>query len=142
MTDDGEGCSGRWPGADIDAVAAIGTPERFVLEGVVLFEFDSATLRGDAREALSETLQALQSREFDALWVIGNTDSKGSASYNQKLSEARATAVRNWLAQQSAFSDVSLFTEGAGETAPTADNATDVGRQRNRRVEIIAVPAR
>ncbi|SFD77911.1 OmpA family protein [Roseivivax sediminis] len=142
LTDDGEECSGRWPGADIDAVAAIGTAERFVLSGEVLFEFDSASLRDSAREALNATAEAIGIRALSEVRVVGHTDSRGADDYNRQLSLDRAQAVRDWLSTRPELQDVTLTTSGAGESQPTAGNDTEAGRRQNRRVELIAVPTR
>lgn len=142
LTDDGKGCSGRWPGADIDSVAAIGTAERFVLDGSVLFEFDSATLRPEAQAALRTMADRFAGRDLARIGVEGHTDSRGEAEYNRDLSLRRAEAVRDWLGRQDMLADVPFGTRGAGESSPVADNGTEEGRQKNRRVEIIVVPAR
>ena len=67
--------------------------------------------------------------------VIGHTDSKGSAAYNQRLSEKRAVSVRNMLVEQGVDA-ARITTEGRGESDPKADNATAEGRQANRRIEV------
>jgi len=69
------------------------------------------------------------------IMVIGHTDSVGSMSYNQMLSERRAGSVRDYLAAKMA--ELEITAEGRGESEPVADNATAEGRAQNRRVEVI-----
>jgi len=69
------------------------------------------------------------------IMVIGHTDSVGSMSYNQMLSERRAISVRDYMATKLAAMDIKA--EGRGEEEPIADNATAEGRAKNRRVEVI-----
>ena len=71
-----------------------------------------------------------------SITIIGHTDSAGSDAANQKLSEARAEAVRTYLVSQGIPAD-HVKSEGAGESQPVADNKTPEGRANNRRVEII-----
>jgi outer membrane protein OmpA-like peptidoglycan-associated protein len=73
------------------------------------------------------------------VWVVGHTDNVGSADGNMKLSEARAAAVVKALAQKG-IDAKQLAPHGAGPYAPVASNATDDGRARNRRVELVAQP--
>ncbi|WP_158272147.1 OmpA family protein [Marinicauda salina] len=136
LTDDGEDCRGRWPGADIDAVAAIGAAERVVFDGAILFDVDSAALKPGAEAALSEFAAGLAERDV-ALRVEGHSDSQGPAEYNAALSRERAASVRSFLLGQAATEDMSIAVRGVGEAEPVADNATEAGRAQNRRVEII-----
>ncbi len=69
------------------------------------------------------------------LEVQGHTDNVGNDAYNQTLSEARAKAVATWLTQHGVAAD-RLTAQGYGKTKPVADNGSDVGRAKNRRVEI------
>ena len=69
------------------------------------------------------------------LEVQGHTDNVGSDAYNQTLSEARARAVVDWLTKHGTAPD-RLTAKGYGQTVPVADNNTDEGRAKNRRVEI------
>ncbi len=105
----------------------------------VLFEFDSATLTSQARAHLRELANKL-SDVTGTIHVDGYTDSIGSASYNQKLSERRAEAVKEVLEQQLG-SGVTVEAEGHGENNPVAPNRkggedNPAGRAKNRRVEI------
>jgi len=70
--------------------------------------------------------------------VGGHTDSQGDAGYNQKLSEGRARAVRDYLIRRGVAAD-RLVARGYGENRPIADNATEMGREMNRRVELTAI---
>jgi outer membrane protein OmpA-like peptidoglycan-associated protein len=67
---------------------------------------------------------------------IGHTDSVGGDGYNQRLSEQRAGAVRDYLVQQSIPAD-HVTAKGFGKTQPVASNETAAGRQQNRRVEVV-----
>jgi outer membrane protein OmpA-like peptidoglycan-associated protein len=67
--------------------------------------------------------------------VIGHTDSKGSDAYNQALSERRASSVAAYLLGMGLAPD-KLTSEGGGESEPVADNETEEGRAKNRRVEL------
>ena len=104
----------------------------------IFFEFNSATLRPDGRELLDKVGAALASDELATFRfsVEGHTDSVGSASYNTSLSSQRAEAVRSYLLAKGVPAD-RLDVVGRGESAPVADNETDSGRRRNRRVELI-----
>ena len=138
LTDDGIKCSGGFPGADIDAVAAIGSATRFVLDGGVLFAVDSAELLPEAQEALSELAVEIAASGLKYIQIIGHTDADGDDAYNLMLSQARSTAVADFLKSRPDLEGVSATAKGAGETEPVASNQTEAGRQANRRVEIIA----
>ena len=137
LTDDGVECGTNYAGADIDAVAAIGSAMRFVLESSVLFEVDSAELRDAARAALTELSGQIAAAGIEAFQVIGHTDSTGSDAYNLTLSEARAAAVSQYLGTLDALRGVRITSTGRGESQPIADNGTEDGRSMNRRVEIV-----
>ena len=74
--------------------------------------------------------------------IAGHTDAKGDASYNQKLSERRANAVKDWFVTKEGLQNVTFVTEGFGKQQPVAPNTKPdgsddpEGRQKNRRVEI------
>ena len=74
-----------------------------------------------------------------AVHIIGHTDSVGSEAYNQQLSVRRASSVKGYLVNQGVGSRRTR-TQGFGETMPIANNGTDYGRERNRRVEIYLKP--
>ncbi len=102
----------------------------------VLFDTASHNLRPGAREKLAKVSGIVLAHPGLHLEVEGHTDSVGGDSYNQKLSEARAGAVRDYLVQQG-ISAASVASHGFGETMPVASNDNAAGRQRNRRVELV-----
>lgn len=102
----------------------------------VNFDFDKATLRPDATPLLEKARDALKARASLAVSVQGHTDNVGTDDHNQKLSAARAETVRQWLAANG-IAAARLSSRGFGKTAPVADNGTDAGRARNRRVELV-----
>jgi outer membrane protein OmpA-like peptidoglycan-associated protein len=104
--------------------------------GDVLFDTAKFNLRSEAREKLARLSGIILAHPGLNLAVEGHTDSTGSDEFNQKLSEQRAGAVRDFLITQGLAGD-SVTAAGLGKTLPVADNATAAGRQKNRRVEII-----
>ena len=102
----------------------------------VLFDTGSYTLRTAAREKLAKVSGILLAYPGLKLQVEGYTDSVGSDEFNQRLSEQRAGAVRDYLIIQGVSPDVVTAT-GYGKTRPVASNDTAEGRQQNRRVEIV-----
>jgi len=113
---------------------------RIDLAADVLFEFDKATLRAEAKPSLDKVVEVLKSYPKASAKIEGHTDGKGDAAYNQKLSERRAQSVRDWLAANGA--SLNMSTRGWGKTKPIAPNTKPngkddpEGRQKNRRVEI------
>lgn len=104
----------------------------------VLFDFDSAALRSSSRQSLREMAGVFQKYPNTTLRVEGNTDSIGSAAYNQRLSERRASSVSSYL-EDLGVNSGRIEAIGYGKTRPAASNATASGRQLNRRVEIHVV---
>ena len=102
----------------------------------VLFDFNKYTLRPAAREKLAKISGIILSHPGLRLEVDGYTDSIGSESYNQKLSEQRADSVRSFLVSQGLASDI-VASKGFGKENPVASNDTASGRQKNRRVEMV-----
>jgi outer membrane protein OmpA-like peptidoglycan-associated protein len=107
-----------------------------------LFDFDRSDLRSDATETLEKLGPIIRRFGTHPIEIDGHTDGIGSLSYNQQLSEARAETVKTWLVKQD-FIPVSTPIQGYGKTRPIAPNKNPdgsdnpVGRQRNRRVEIL-----
>lgn len=110
-------------------------PQKLVLDGVN-FDFDKATLRQEDIAIIDKDVTGLDKWGNVNIEVAGHTDSRGSDKYNMKLSQRRAEAVRNYLISKGIAAD-RLTAKGYGESQPVADNATDEGRFKNRRVELI-----
>jgi outer membrane protein OmpA-like peptidoglycan-associated protein len=102
----------------------------------VLFDTGKYTLRPLAREKLAKISGIVLAYPTLRLAIEGNTDSVGGEDYNQKLSENRANAVRDYLVQQR-IPTASMTSRGFGKTKPVASNDTAAGRQQNRRVELV-----
>lgn len=101
----------------------------------LLFDFDSSVVKGAARSNLTDLANSLREYPDTEVLIVGHTDSQGSDSYNQSLSERRAAAAKAYLVTQGVPSD-RIRTEGLGESEPVASNDTDAGRAENRRVEV------
>jgi outer membrane protein OmpA-like peptidoglycan-associated protein len=99
------------------------------------FDTDSAAVKPGFRSTLDKLADVVVRYGKTTLTVVGHTDSVGSNTYNQKLSEERALSVAQYLESQR-VNGMRLATAGKGETVPVANNATEAGRAANRRVEI------
>jgi outer membrane protein OmpA-like peptidoglycan-associated protein len=84
---------------------------------------------------LQQILDLLKKNPTQKIEIQGHTDNVGGDAYNQTLSEARAKSIVTWLTQRGIAGD-RLTAKGFGKTRPVADNATDAGRAKNRRIEI------
>jgi outer membrane protein OmpA-like peptidoglycan-associated protein len=102
----------------------------------VLFDSGKYTLRPLAREKLAKISGIVLAYPSLRLAVEGNTDSVGSESFNQQLSEQRAECVRSYLTHQG-IPEGSTTARGFGKSRPIASNDTTDGRQQNRRVELV-----
>ena len=102
----------------------------------VLFDTGKYSLRPLAREKLAKVAGIVSGHPGLRLAVEGYTDSVGGDEYNQRLSEDRGGAVRDYLTQQGMLAS-SVTSKGFGKTQPVASNDTAAGRQLNRRVEIV-----
>lgn len=102
----------------------------------VLFDFNKYTLKPEAREKLAKVSGILLAYPDLKVQVEGYTDNVGSDDYNQKLSEERADAVRDYLAAQSVAQN-NVTAQGYGKSDPIADNSTGAGRAQNRRVQLV-----
>lgn len=100
----------------------------------VTFPLDSAQLTRNARATLDEVAAVLQAHPDLVVDVVGHADDTGPSDYNYTLSIKRAEAVKQYLSD-AGVSSSQLSERGIGEGRPVASNATDDGRQRNRRVE-------
>lgn len=105
------------------------------LPGSTLFTSGSSSLYYEARQDLSQVASVLLRYPDTTIVVMGHTDSIGERDHNQRLSEARAKAVADYLMSEGvAHHRINWI--GYGETMPIASNSTEAGRQRNRRVEL------
>jgi len=120
-------------GMPVDGIGC-GLAQVITLTGVN-FDFDKATLTPDSLKILDEV--ALKIKHFTSvpMSLEGHTDSKGSDSYNEMLSQLRADTVRDYLIKQGVPGD-QLTAKGMGEGNPVADNGSEAGRALNRRVEL------
>jgi outer membrane protein OmpA-like peptidoglycan-associated protein len=114
--------------------AALGE-EKIELAETVQFETDSSVLREESKSILQAVAQVMRDHpEVAVVKVEGHTDNRGTKEHNLQLSRDRARAVKQFLVGDGIAGD-RLQTEGYGESKPIADNATEDGRFKNRRVE-------
>lgn len=109
------------------------------LDSEISFDFDRAEIKPAFEPSLNRLASVLVKYNRTVVHVVGHTDSTGSASYNQSLSERRAQSVVRHLEMQG-VPPQRLRAEGRGESEPRDTNATEAGRQLNRRVEIYVKP--
>jgi OOP family OmpA-OmpF porin len=141
VTDDRDRCPDTPRGAKVDTQ---GCPEQtalpaaggahLVLEGVN-FQTSSAKLTPESLAVLDRVVEGLKGSPDVRILIEGHTDSQGPDAANMKLSKGRADAVRDYITSKGIASS-RLQTKGYGETKPIADNNTDDGRAKNRRVEL------
>lgn len=105
------------------------------LRGDSLFDFNSAVLKREGRALLDTIAKKAKAVKAQKITVVGHTDSMGTDAYNQKLSERRAAAVKNYLVSKG-ISAKTIVASGKGESSPVASNSTEEGRAKNRRVEV------
>lgn len=122
---------------EMDDLKAEVTDRGLVLTlGDVLFATGSADLQSGANANLDKLVTFLNEHPERKVLVEGHTDNVGGGELNQRLSQQRAEAVRNYLREKGIAAE-RLSAEGIGMDRPVADNSTSTGRQQNRRVEII-----
>lgn len=103
----------------------------------IFFDFNKASLQPQSRPTLDEIAKYLKANAAQKLHVVGHTDSVGGVEPNQKLSQDRAAAVVAELVKSYGVAPARLRPAGVGLLAPVATNATEDGRARNRRVELL-----
>jgi outer membrane protein OmpA-like peptidoglycan-associated protein len=114
-------------------------PQRqLLLQGDANFATDSAVLTGAAKANLDRFVRENEGVNFKRITIVGYTDSTGTRARNQKLSEARAQSVLQYL-RSHGVSSKDFIAEGAGQDNPVASNSTVAGRTMNRRVEVRVV---
>jgi outer membrane protein OmpA-like peptidoglycan-associated protein len=113
------------------------------LSGDLLFDYDKASLKADAENALKKVAVVLSQFPESHVTVEGYTDSKGTESRNMQLSRERAQAVKNWLVENGNIPETNIAIKGLGERYPVAPNTNEngadnpLGRALNRRVSIV-----
>ncbi|MFM0666691.1 OmpA family protein [Paraburkholderia sediminicola] len=115
-------------------------PAVVTLDSMSLFDSGKAQLKAGSTRAIVGALEMIKAHPDKRILVAGYTDNVGDADNNLKLSMARAGAVRDWLVEASGVPFTQFAIQGYGDTRPIADNETDAGRTKNRRVEITLVP--
>jgi len=122
---------------DIDGaeIERVGEGIQVTFDSGILFGFDSAELRSEARSNLAKLQKSLDTYPRTDLLVVGHTDATGDAGYNQRLSERRSRAAADYLVSLG-LDRGRIKTEGLGEMEPIADNETEDGQAMNRRVEV------
>ncbi|WP_405399740.1 OmpA family protein [Maribacter sp. Asnod2-G09] len=128
------------PGADVDAIAAIGAAMRLNLDSKVLFETGKSNLKPEGLIALKELAENIAVLKKGNVIVEGHTDDVGSAETNQKLSLARAKSVSAELKKLIQSSSFRWKEKGFGESQPLVENDTEENRAKNRRVDVLILP--
>jgi len=121
-----------------DLYQALATDGRVAIHDI-LFDVDAATIRPESASVLAEIGGMLDGHAGLSLMIEGHTDSTGEFDHNMELSRLRAESVKQWLVEKQGIETSRLRTLGLGSTQPKASNDDELGRQQNRRVELVRV---
>ena len=116
-------------------VERVGEGIKITFGSNILFDVDSHELKPETKRQLTEFAQTLNKYEDTDIRIEGHADATGSDAYNQKLSNRRAEAVGSFLQSQGVKAS-RVDEQGYGEAQPIADNTTEAGRNKNRRVDV------
>lgn len=109
--------------------------DHIIIDDKIHFGYDSAEIQSDSFEILDDVVKVMESNpQIEQLDVIGHTSSEGSKEHNDELSANRAKAVKDYLISHG-VAEERMLSEGKGPSEPIADNETEEGREKNRRVE-------
>jgi OmpA-OmpF porin, OOP family len=119
--------------------AAEPTPEKdkYCITLNILFDIDKAVIRDESRDEVGRVATFMQKFPSTTAVIEGHADEVGTAEHNMQLSQKRAESVVNYLADNFGIDRSRLAAKGYGKTRPIADNGTEAGRQKNRRIEAI-----
>ncbi len=123
-------------GTGVDVTRTADNQLKVNIPSDVSFDTGSASIRPQMRTVLDPFAASLKDDPKAQLTIVGHTDSTGSEAVNNPLSVQRAQSVRDYLAARGVAS-TRIQIDGRGEREPVADNTSDAGRARNRRVEIL-----
>ena len=115
--------------------------EKISFDTETLFDFDKTALKNEGKQRLNLLAARLMDGVVQVVVALGHTDSLGTQTYNQLLSEKRARAVADYL-NNKGIPNEKIFTEGRGGSRPIASNSSETGRAMNRRVEIAVITHR
>ena len=109
--------------------------QAITIQAEALFDFDKSVLKPAGKKSIDDAVAKMQKVDVEMVIATGHTDSRGTDAYNQKLSERRATTVKEYMVSKG-IPAAKITTLGKGESQPVATNKTDAGRAKNRRVDI------
>ncbi len=110
---------------------------RLTVPGSALFELDSDIIEPTAHETLAKVAELIDAYEGHEVMIVGHTDSLGDETYNQMLSERRASLVKQFFVDNFEVDGERLAIDGQGEVQPIAPNDTLAGRRANRRIDVL-----
>lgn len=129
-------CPGTASGVEADEQGCEGVTERVeTIELHIQFPFNSDEIKPIYDHEIREVANFMEEYPDTSVEIAGHSDSLGDKAYNQKLSQQRAEAVATRLTEKFGIASDRVRARGYGESEPVADNSTDQGRIRNRRVE-------
>ncbi len=129
-----------WPGADIDAVAAIGSVKKLSLNALYLFNTAESKIKSGAKQSLDSIIMLLKTNPDFNIVIQGHTDSIGTQASNLKLSDDRARSIKTYIVKTLPAFENKIKTIGYAGDIPVSNNSTPEGRQQNRRVEVFFIP--
>jgi OOP family OmpA-OmpF porin len=115
--------------------------QKVTFSAQTLFDFDKSVVKPEGRAALDGLVNQIKGITLEVVIAVGHTDWVGSDAYNQRLSVRRAEAVKAYMVSKGVPAN-RIYTEGKGEKQPIADNKTNDGRAKNRRVEVEVIGTR
>jgi len=132
-----EVCDPAKPAAPAPAAAPKPAGEKITIAADALFDFDKATLRPEGKAKLDELVSKSKAIKLEVILVVGHTDRIGSDAYNQKLSERRSAAVKEYLVAKGIEAN-RVYTEGKGEKQPvTGDKCKKMGAESGKNKKLV-----
>jgi OOP family OmpA-OmpF porin len=119
---------------DFEFTIHVNRPKVYTLDKV-FFDSGKSTLRTESNKALDDLSEFMKNKKTMKIEIAGHTDNVGDKAVNEKLSQERASAVRNYLLKKGIAAD-RVVAKGYGDTQPIESNETAEGKQKNRRTEV------